>query len=820
MLSRSLLSSTLTLLLIALCTNSQTVDSNDEDCTKDAYYKLNVVETNLFVFTKRLGSSNCLKILTRGSDYLSINFHGENDSKSSFKKKISFDDYKPFNATENGVHMYSNITDTNTAITNPHSKQTIIYFKRELTKTVLTLPLTYDIVTVQRNSKDPIKIYLDTSPRNADKYNFNIVDQVFFLAEVIVAMIVLDLGLILILTYTKMPWAVKVHRQIMWTVLFMEMIFLLYFLNRYQLFFFTEPLFFTYFIVSMIINVFNVLNNGVGVFLDTSIKDKVAYHNTKKIRKLHRLIGFGSYLVFKIRMILKFVIYLYIARYPFAPQFWSIMLLNPLLWFFYLLNYVYTHHLIAKQNMGLAQTLKDVPVLSKDSRQDITKISEKFEKIGYRKKKWFLIENYVVVLKEDFLHPGGDFIHSRLYGKHITKYFYGMAALELLPFANLKNNHATIVLDEKVAESKIVLNKTPLFMYQNRNLKKYAESDWYKDYSWRIEKVQLLSTSHIMFYIKSKRAIIDTGELKKGISNFGKLLVLRFKEGDLFRYSYLQLSQIPAFFTKKRIFYSVILKQITKDLFQSRKDINEDILISYNRFFHIDFVHSRIQNRFVRKYIEYTVVTEEIEGDDEYVENLPVILKLQDKSLFLSYLDSKDVIKLEKRFANKIELPMNIHKKIKMAVGGPYGFENMIKSTGKYMFLFDDSGVYSLQDFSYDLLRRKTKVYYAEEDEDDDDLEEEIKASFSFIYKTKIKRFNDYNEFLLGLYFLNKIQKISFIDFILVVTEDELLSEFIEKNEEQIKMYDNYFIAADFKQAFMFNKSLKRSVDRKKIILI
>lgn len=819
MLIRASICSTLACLILLARLRAQVVASDNEDCYSNSYYKLNVADTNLFIFTKHLESSNCVKILTRNQEELVLNFHGRKDTAKSFKKKIAFDPIIPYNMTEHSVNIYSNITDTNTAITNPKTKQTVIYFKTELIETVLTIPFTYDLVSVKTDKSNTLQIFLDTSVNHLDKYGFSIIDRAFFIAEIVTTMILLDLGLILILIYTKMQWAIKVHRQIMWTVLFLEILYLLYFLNRYQLYFYTEILFFAYFLISMIINIFNVLNNGVGVFLDTSIKDKIAYHNTKKIRRLHRYIGFTNYIVFKIRLVLKFIIYVFVAKYPFTVELWTLLLINPILWLIYLLSYMYTHFLVGKRYMGLAQTLQDVPVLSKDSKQDIGELSDKFEKIGYKKKKWFLIENYIVVLKDDFLHPGGDFIHSRLYGKHITKYFYGMAALEYLPFANLKNNHATIVLDEKIVETKIVLSKTPLFMYQNKNLKKYSESDWYKDYSWRIEKVQLLSTSHILFYIKSKRAIIDTGELKKGISNFGKLIVLRFEEGDLFRYSYIQLSQLPFFFNKKRVFYSKILKNITKDLFQSRNDINEDILVSYNRFYSMDFVHSQIQNRFVRKYIEYTVVSEEIEADDEYVESLPVILKLQDKSVFFSYLDNKDVIKLEKRFANKIELPMNIRRKIKMAVGGPFGFENLLKPNGKYMFLFDDSGAYSLQDFSYDFLRRKIKGLGGDDSYDDED-DSDMRMTVSFIYKTKIKRFNDYNEFLLGLYFLNKTQKFEFLDFMFVFTEDEIFPEFVLKNREQLRMYDNYFIAADFKQTFMFNKTLKKNVDRKKVILI
>lgn len=819
MLERNLLCSTLILFLISILIKTQTLLTEDEDCLADAYYKMNINDVDLFIFTKHMGSANCVKILTRGNENLSLYFHNSTDTDSSFKKTIDFHPYKPLNTISHQIQFFSNVTDTNTAITDPQTKQTVIYFKRELRRTVLIIPYDYDIVTIKRESRKALRMFLDTSSHRLDKYSFNILDTCFLVAEIITTMVVLDAGLIIILIYTKMQWAIKVHRRIMWIVLSLEMVFLLYFLNRYQLFFYTELLFFAYFIVSMVINVFNVLNNGVGVFLDTSIQDKIAYHNTKKIRRLHRYIGFASYILFKIRLILKFVIYLLVANYPFTLEIFAILLVNPVIWLVYLLHYLYVSVVVGKQHMGLAQTLADVPILNKDSRQDLNEIYDKFEKLGYRKKKWFLVENYIIILKDDFLHPGGDFIHSRLYGKHITKYFYGMAALELLPFANLKNNHATIVLDENIAAAKIVLSKTPLFMYQNKNLKKYSDSDWYKNYSWCIEKVQLLSTSHIMFYIKSKRAIIDTGELKKGINNFGKLIVLRFKEGDLFRYSYLQLSQIPHFFNKKRVFYSIILKQIKKDLFQSRKDINEDILISYNRYFAIDFVHSQIQNRFVRKYIEYTVVNEDIEVEDEYVESLPVILKLTERTLFLSYLDNKDVIKLEKRFANKIELPMNIEKKIKMAVGGPFGFENLMKSSGKYMFLFDDSGMFSLQDFSYDFLRRKLRAF-TNDDDDEDINDDDLKMSVSFIYKTKIKRFNDYNEFLLGLYFLNKIQKYEFIDLILVFTEDELFPDFVEKNKEQIREFDGYFIMADFKQAFMFNKTLKKAVDRKKIMII
>jgi len=41
------------------------------------------------------------------------------------------------------------------------------------------------------------------------------------------------------------------------------------------------------------------------------------------------------------------------------------------------------------------------------------------------KLKWILVEDFIIILKKGFLHPGGNFLIERLSKKNVTLFFYG-----------------------------------------------------------------------------------------------------------------------------------------------------------------------------------------------------------------------------------------------------------------------------------------------------------------------------------------------------------------------------------------------------------
>jgi hypothetical protein len=314
-----------------MSTNSSRHEAHE--CLTNDNYIMQESGHNKILFSKHLDSVNCVKIDTYKNTTMDFYFFDKANHTSYEKVEVVCSGNKHF--AEHGVTFDSMDMKTNLAFTDPETGQTIVVLKTNLTQVIVTIPFDYDYMVVKDRNKVQMQLFLDTKPPISSAYDFNLTDYISFYVELITIMILVDLGVLIALVMKSYYTMVRLHSFTMWIVLVVELLALLFFLERYQLMFWTNALFLYYFISSVLINVLQIINTSVGVFLRTSIFEKHVYQNTILIKKLHKYLGFISYFFLKLNLLMKCLIYFYFLKLKLNYNIIGIIGFNPLIWIFY-----------------------------------------------------------------------------------------------------------------------------------------------------------------------------------------------------------------------------------------------------------------------------------------------------------------------------------------------------------------------------------------------------------------------------------------------------------------------------------------------------
>lgn len=432
---------------------------------------------------------------------------------------------------------------------------------------------------------------------------------------------------------------------------------------------------------------------------------------------------------------------------------------------------------------------------------------------NFTNQKFFLLENEVYVLRDDFVHPGGNFLIHRLDQANITRYYFGVSPLETLPYPKLIYNHYNTIISPDYYQARLKMPESSLFVPKNINLVK-APISWKDDYSWRVWKLLLISKNHVMMFVKPKNVTIDPDEITKAIGNFGKICMIRFRYSNEFKFSYLQLSQIPLFIAKRRSLYTKLLRMFSGNLNSVSREKNDEVIIHFSKSRRIDFVQYDIHNKFIKKYLSAQELSpEEYASESEYINYLPVIIKLKDKRKFFDTLSKQETDLLKMRFLNKMYEPLEIAEKIKLALGGPFGFENILSNAREIFIYIDDDGVFAMQDFSYGLLRLLLTQ-----------LEENPSFvppfSLNILYKAKVQRLTVFNEFLMSFYFFEKLTNSGLLKSLFVYTTEAAFNKFVAENEYIIGNGEQHIISAKYVNANYIYNCIKHMVPKNKLMFI
>lgn len=434
----------------------------------------------------------------------------------------------------------------------------------------------------------------------------------------------------------------------------------------------------------------------------------------------------------------------------------------------------------------------------------------------FGKNTFFLLENAIYVLKDEFIHPGGQFILPRIDRSHITKYYFGIAPLSNLPYSRMIHNHSEQIPSD-MYKAKMNMFPSSLWVEKHSNLV-MRPSSWKNDYSWKVWKVLQLSKVHVLFLIKPKNVAIDMEELEKSVNNFGKIFLCHFKHTSEYKHSFLHLSHYEQFANKRKVFYHEILHKSPIEVFQKVIHRQEGLLINFSKSKSMNFIQSDIQNKFSKKY--YNLIMDEISENKEYKDYLPIILKLKDRRKFFNDLSKADSTQLKTRFTNKINEPMELTSKIKLSLGGPFGFENIIESKGDTVLFIDNDGIFALDDFSYGILNSMYALLSSNEPEDKQKHEANLSIKLHIIFKTKFDKLDTFTEFLLAFYFYEQATNRNFLKSLFVFTNDELLKSFIADHSYILATAQRHIISAKYKNGHFYFKQIKKLVDKHKIMFI
>ena len=308
-------------------------EHKDQECLYNENYIMQESGHNTVLFSKHLDSVNCVKINTYKNKTMDFFFFHNADHTNYHKVAVVCAGNKHF--SESGVTFDSMDMKTNLAFTDPETHQTIVVLKTNLTQIVATIPFDYDYVVITDRKDVNMQIFLDTKPPISSAYDFSFTDYATFYIELVTIMILVDLGVLVALVMKSYYLMVRLHSFTMWIVLVVELLALLFFLERYQLMFWTNALFLYYFVSSVLINVLQIVNTSVGVFLRTSIFEKHVYQNTILIKQLHKYLGFVSYFFLKLNLLMKCLIYFYFLKLTLNYKIIGIIGFNPLIWLFY-----------------------------------------------------------------------------------------------------------------------------------------------------------------------------------------------------------------------------------------------------------------------------------------------------------------------------------------------------------------------------------------------------------------------------------------------------------------------------------------------------
>ncbi len=241
-----------------------------------------------------------------------------------------------------------------------------------------------------------------------------------------------------------------------------------------------------------------------------------------------------------------------------------------------------------------------------------------------------------------------------------------------------------------------------------------------------------------------------------------------------------------------------------------------DVILDFNNFYQSesDFIHSHIHNRFGKKFNFFVSRSDDEILQPKDIDYLPVIIKLKESNNFFKYLDTNDKKRIQISYVNKMSIPIKVKKRFKVAVGGPFGFDNILSPGKNNMFFIDDEGLYAFQDFSYFIIDKYTRLV---ETETIDDFDSQF--SFSFVYRINVKKFRNQNYFMLAFYYLEKILKKGLFKILFTFSNDSSFETFIGKNYLNINE-SQCFICSNFENSKYYYSKLRNIVNKKSIYFI
>ena len=312
---------------------SQTTPDDFNTCLHPLYYSVEKNTNGLILMSKHLANSNCIQINTYSNEDLSLVLFKQNSHSDTIA--FLFDKNHHGNFSQNLTNMTVQEMRSDLVYTDKHTHQTVIYLKTNLTEIILAVPFTFDYFELKKSHQKVAGMWLDVHPETNNLNTFNLIDYLFLVFELSTVMIIVDLGIVVVLLFNKYNLVNALHSKLMWVVLVTELLSLCYFLFRYQLYFWSVNYFLYYFLASILINVFSIGNTSVGVFLLTAIYEKHITQNVPVIKRIHRYMGYVSYLLMKISLIIKMFIFVVVIGIKPDPLLIGICLTFPLIWAFF-----------------------------------------------------------------------------------------------------------------------------------------------------------------------------------------------------------------------------------------------------------------------------------------------------------------------------------------------------------------------------------------------------------------------------------------------------------------------------------------------------
>lgn len=301
-----------------------------DNCLNSKNYIVEKNSKGVILLSKHLAFSNCVQVNSYKSDNLKFVLFPSNMNLEP--TVFYFESSNHLNITKNNTTMTVQEMDSDLVYTDEKTGKSIIYLKTNLTEIVFTISLEFEFISIEKKGHRIAGMWLDTHSYESKVQSFTFLDYIMLLLELFNIMIIVDVGLIVVLAFQRYNLNHEIHSKLMWLVLVFELLALCYFLWRYQYYFWSEKVFFYYFLASILINVFSIANTSVGVFLLTAIFEKHISQNVPVIKLVHRFLGYISYLLMKLSLIVKFFIFVFVVGIsPRWPEL-AIVATNPVLW--------------------------------------------------------------------------------------------------------------------------------------------------------------------------------------------------------------------------------------------------------------------------------------------------------------------------------------------------------------------------------------------------------------------------------------------------------------------------------------------------------
>ena len=304
-----------------------------DTCSNINNYVTHQNADGIIVMSKHLSDRNCIQINVYKFEDLRMKFY---DLKNE-TKPVAFD-YNPknkSNITQFNTTMTVQELRSNLVYTDPKTGNSMIYLKTNMTEIIFDVPFTYSFFKLKKHNQIIGEMWLDVHSETNDLKSFNIIDRIMLVIDLLNIMVVVDIGIIFVILFRKYNIIHQVHSTLMWVVLVVELLSLCYFLLRYQNYFWSVWIFLAYFLFAITINIFSILNTSIGVFLLTAIFEKHISQNVPVIKRIHKYLGYLSYALMKLKLVIKILILIYNIGMKLHTHEVVIILINPVIWLLY-----------------------------------------------------------------------------------------------------------------------------------------------------------------------------------------------------------------------------------------------------------------------------------------------------------------------------------------------------------------------------------------------------------------------------------------------------------------------------------------------------